>query len=222
MSFQNDMATLCKYAYGITVPEDFSYERICYSKQINRMSIYHDAQSYRLATIYNSEFVPFASLFKSKETINPLYVLAFRGTMNFRDWLTDLTFEPQSYQDDVFMQGFLTLYDSLYPAIEDLLALVPTTSFLEIIGHSLGGALAQILMSRVSMNGQGLTFACPRIGIFQDKMQQGINNLINPWDIVPKVPPFYERLGTDIDLNCPRSFDELKNHHIQTYIDNIP
>ena len=85
------------------------------------------------------------------------YVIAIRGTSNVWEWIQDAKFFPKPFgpvagaglTDD----GFTVMYDSFSLTagsngrtfMQDLIALIPATAKLTIVGHSLGSSLATLL-----------------------------------------------------------------------------
>ena len=125
-------------------------------------------------------------------------VLAFRGTQQVKDWLTNLdaVTTPISSSDGEtlgnvhrgFNQAFLSVrarIDELLDGDEDL----P----LYITGHSLGGALATL--ATWYLKGDSLaacyTFGAPRVGDtgLMDRFRTPIYRIVNGVDPVPFVPP---------------------------------
>ena len=125
-------------------------------------------------------------------------VLAFRGTQQVKDWMTNLdaaTTQVCSSGGEVlgnvhlgFHEAFLSVYAQIGPLLdgdEDL----P----LFITGHSLGGALATL--ATWYLKGDSLaacyTFGAPRVGDtgLMDRFRTPIYRLVNGVDPVPFVPP---------------------------------
>ena len=125
-------------------------------------------------------------------------VLAFRGTQQAKDWMTNLdavtTPVPGSEGETLgnvhngFNEAFLSVrarIDELLKGDEDL----P----LFITGHSLGGALATL--ATWYLKGDGLaacyTFGAPRVGDtgLMDRFRTPIYRIVNGVDPVPFVPP---------------------------------
>jgi triacylglycerol lipase len=124
-------------------------------------------------------------------------VLAFRGTTDFADWVTNLkglqTPLPGKAEVGVH-RGFLSAYaccgDEILQAVNTH---VPPGLGLYITGHSLGGALAQIASAALERDNIAAcyTFGSPRVGTanFDREVKCPHYRVVNNWDIVPGVPP---------------------------------
>ena len=125
-------------------------------------------------------------------------VLAFRGTQQVKDWMTNLdaaTTQVCSSSGEVlgnvhrgFNEAFLSVRAQIGPLLkgdEDLPLFVT--------GHSLGGALATL--ATWYLNGDSLaacyTFGAPRVGDtgLMDRFRTPVYRLVNGVDPVPFVPP---------------------------------
>jgi len=95
-------------------------------------------------------------------------VIVFRGTQQPEDFLTDaeLTLFPLSLVSSVHL-GFWLSVDSAYAELRDL-ARAAGTRQIWVTGHSLGGALANILAYRLQQDGIAVkgayTYGAPRVG----------------------------------------------------------
>lgn len=140
------------------------------------------------------------------------------------EWLSNLNLYGEGIGKDHF--GFSEAKDGVAQALADYLALLDKAENLRIVltGHSRGGAIANLLAAELLeanvVNPKDLfayTFASPastRSTTTKDELYQGIFNLINPSDIVPKVPlPSwgFSRYGKDIYL--PSVYD----NNFETY-----
>lgn len=144
-------------------------------------------------------------------------VVAFRGTDDPVDWLTNLkttTVDISAHSNEAWLhQGFAEALEEVYPHLLNVLKLGSDKSPLYITGHSLGGALAtqlairlvsreddaaQALIGAKDTRLRGLyTFAIPRVGnawarnILDHYMNQSRNIQVafqNHSDPVTKVP----------------------------------
>ena len=125
-------------------------------------------------------------------------VLAFRGTQQVKDWMTNLdaaTTQVCSSGGKVlgnvhrgFNHAFLSVREQIDPLLEGDEDLP-----LFITGHSLGGALATL--ATWYLNGDSLaacyTFGAPRVGDagLMDRFRTPVYRLVNGVDPVPFVPP---------------------------------
>jgi hypothetical protein len=104
-----------------------------------------------------------------------------------------------------------------------------------VCGHSLGGALATLLVADVAVNTPcrtpvGYTYASPRTGdhLFAGSFNASVPanyRIVNRQDLVPQLPPIlplpYEHVNTKYELNPP--FGKIQPnllcmHHVTTYI----
>ena len=156
-------------------------------------------------------------------------IIAFRGTTDVRDWLTNaefwrtrLTFGSSAME---IHAGFLIGIESVNWELRD--AVIGKNKPIYITGHSLGGALAQLCALRFLQSGQSVkgvyTYAQPRVG------NAAFRSFYNAWlgfitwrfcaagDLVPLLPgiftpPFdgYRHAGHEvflsngIHINLPR------------------
>lgn len=130
-------------------------------------------------------------------------ILAFRGTANTSEWLTDFMADQVDYDlvnnSGAAHRGFTSLYKSCRMNIRQLLGEVPSNKPLFITGHSLGGALATLAALDLAVNsvfGSPIvyTFASPRVG--NQKFAEAYNKAVplsfriaNSEDIVVHLPP---------------------------------
>ena len=146
-------------------------------------------------------------------------VLAFRGSQEPKDWLTNVTTQLRnftirkngvdtlsSYQGRVHT-GFFLAWASIEQSVvsqisrweKELTEKGETLPPIYITGHSLGGALATMAAAALSDNGINVTgvytFGQPRVGdrTFVNQLHTHINGkvfrFVNNNDIVPHVPP---------------------------------
>ena len=124
-------------------------------------------------------------------------VLAFRGTTDFTDWVTNLNAlkTPLPGVAGVSVhRGFLGAYDCCADGIlRAVNGHVPPDLGLYVTGHSLGGALAQIASAALERDNIAAcyTFGSPRVGTsnFDRQVKCPHYRVVNNWDIVPGVPP---------------------------------
>ena len=124
-------------------------------------------------------------------------VLAFRGTTDFQDWITNLKGRqismpgaPAVFVHEGFLGAFECCRAEISAAVDEV---VPNDLGLYITGHSLGGALAQIASAVLERDNLAAcyTYGSPRVGRanFDRLVKCPHYRLINDWDLVPGVPP---------------------------------
>ncbi|KAG9398809.1 hypothetical protein AC1031_014126 [Aphanomyces cochlioides] len=133
-------------------------------------------------------------------------VVAFRGSMDVKNWVDNLSFLktrpwPHIFPKAAIHRGFYAVYksiqDKLFVALSSLFALHPSAPLI-ITGHSLGSAVAAIavvdLHTRHNITTESmLTFGEPRVGnpAFVSRLTHIVSDIhrITHWrDIVPHVP----------------------------------
>jgi triacylglycerol lipase len=128
-------------------------------------------------------------------------IVAFRGTENLTDWLTNIKLLKASWKVGMVHAGFYKSLESLWPdAIGRLKSLRNNNQPIWITGHSLGGALATLAGATLDdempeFEVAGIyTFGQPRVGdqIFAQSLDKGMKErffrAVNNNDIVPRVP----------------------------------
>ncbi len=128
-------------------------------------------------------------------------VLAFRGTVTFRDWCTDLNeglVMLPDYKGLRIHGGFWKAFQTAHQDIEATVnAQVPPTLPLYVTGHSMGGALAQITAMVLERDNLAAcyTFGSPRVATvnFDRDVKCPHYRVIDGWDLVPGVPPPFGR-----------------------------
>jgi triacylglycerol lipase len=190
--------------------------------------------------------------FLAQSLHNPTeYVVAVRGTEKLIEWLIDAEFWPTPFTPvpaagDV-EDGFMSIYATLtvIPAGQPATAQQPNAQqiiqqhvnqlpggSLVIVGHSLGGALAELLALDMAVNHPVnnltlYTLAAPKTGgrdyqkIFNQKVGASYR-VYNEPDIVPKVPPLYQQVNEGEEIDS-KNFAEIKHsilcyHELTTYL----
>jgi hypothetical protein len=176
-------------------------------------------------------------------------VASIRGTSDIWDWIHDFSFlmvpSPIPGVMGATEDGFTAIYRSFRtdkaPGGTSAVAAIKAhltagaAKTVTVCGHSLGGALATLLIADVAVNTPckmpvGYTYASPRTG---DHQFAGAFNasvpanyrIFNRQDVVPQLPPFlplpYEHVNTPYELNPPPNAIQpnlLCMHHLTTYI----
>lgn len=143
------------------------------------------------------------------------YVLAIRGTKHMlTDGLTDINFSLQAGPNGLPVHsGFAQTYNSMKTEVAMQLR-GKTPSKLHIVGHSLGGALANLFAAQYAESGQFsptlATFGAPRVGTkaFADYIsrrlgQDAVKRVYAKMDPIPMVPiwPFMHSQYGGIAIN---------------------
>jgi len=126
-------------------------------------------------------------------------VLAFRGTTDVTDWMTNLdVFKTRGKFGEVH-SGFQEAINLVWDDIEPVLAQYGDKN-LFITGHSLGGALATLALTELGY-GDLYTFGSPRVG--DEEFSNIFNHLydtyrfVNNNDVVTRIPlAGYDHIGS--------------------------
>jgi len=121
----------------------------------------------------------FATAVKGKGDYKSHALLAFRGTMGFKDVLTDANAGIQARSGSAVHAGFNRTFEDMDAAIHQFIS-ITRPSYVHCVGHSLGGALANLcaesLLSRSDCPKLSLyTFGAPRVG-FSSFVEKLSNN----------------------------------------------
>ena len=145
--------------------------------------------------------------------------IAFRGTVNLRNWLVNLEVAMTGLDANVKVHaGFLKAADALLPQlIQALLPAGADKSALKpiyVTGHSLGGALAALVAWALVRDGLPVvavyTFASPRVGnaawrkAYNAELGDKTYRVVAAGDAVPLVPGIlagYRHVGIEIFLD---------------------
>jgi hypothetical protein len=163
-------------------------------------------------------------------------VIITRGTVTAADWYNNaLDVSTQSANNKIVHKGFNQIFNSLKNELAiQLRPLNPTR--VHCIGHSLGGALANLIAEWVDAKGMGqahiYTFGSPRVGknSFAESLTYNlgadrINRAYHKTDIVPMVPvwPFVHgpQPGLSCFINSPGDFPGGKYHDKELYKDSM-
>lgn len=127
-------------------------------------------------------------------------IVAFRGTADIRNWLTDFDFPklPLYWAAGKVHRGFNDALDSIAEKLDEAINPVDPCR-LWVTGHSLGGALAMLfalrLMVRRRMKVAGVyTFGQPRVGNlafslgYNAILKERTFRVVHDDDIVPRLP----------------------------------
>ena len=118
-------------------------------------------------------------------------IIAFRGTQQGRDWLTDALVVPVPYEGRLSHGGFTTAHASVWGKVKKHLDMKKRTL---ICGHSLGGALAELSAAKLwkkHPNINLVTFGKPNVFFKGFKRPMKLDNQIScvqGSDMVARIP----------------------------------
>jgi hypothetical protein len=165
-------------------------------------------------------------------------VIAFRGTANIRNWLTDLDFDKVPVANGIRVHhGFQKSTDAILPLIWRRLGHPADCKPLIITGHSLGGALAVLAAYELQQAGYTInsvyTFASPRVGnpgwrdVYNRMLGFKTFRVAAVGDLVPLVPGIFttfrdgfRHVGTEVLIDGPRMW-LAPNHYFELARDGI-
>lgn len=152
--------------------------------------------------------------------------IAVRGSTDAGDWLTDFHSQFDGFYPT--SQNVRKAFISYYEGLEEYYGFTPTAdnTILLITGHSYGGAaansMAQMLEGVCGRRNRMFiyTFAAPHVETFQYDAASytNVHNIINTYDIVPKVPFGYKRYGHEWYYSV-NNWSVKDNHILSTYLD---
>jgi hypothetical protein len=137
---------------------------------------------------------------------NKEVVVAFRGSRDLMNWITDLEFwkvdtpfdgVPGAFVSSGYYHSYERVRAGILKAVVQLRQQYPTYQ-MYVTGHSLGAALSTLLVTdlgvkQVAPNTIAYTFGCPRVGDLNFSQaavhySQSIWRMVNHHDIVPHLP----------------------------------
>jgi triacylglycerol lipase len=141
--------------------------------------------------------------------------VAFRGTADLRNWLTDLDCELIRVGSCRFHRGFYAAMKAVQPDLSAALG-EGQGARIWVTGHSLGGALAMLWALWAVRNGYEIagvyTFGQPRAGdaafsqLYDCKLKSWTWRFVHAEDIVPRVPwllGHYRHAGHEVFYPSP-------------------
>lgn len=133
--------------------------------------------------------------------IDSKLIIAFRGTANIQDWITDFEVWRSELGDGIEVHdGFWIAVQMVINQIKGYLTEIKPLGSIYVTGHSLGGAIAMLsawLLQRSEFQVKGVyTFGQPRVGnkkfvvSYSKTAELGKSTwrFINKEDVVPRVP----------------------------------
>ncbi|CAK69575.1 unnamed protein product (macronuclear) [Paramecium tetraurelia] len=201
----------------------FSFGAYCEINDINNWNVGAISQKYpnltKVQVFENVEMKTRGYIAYNSQT--QAITVVFRGSDNIKNFIADIDTKKTSFNTACRCQvheGFLAAYSSLKIHLDGLLGeyrvKYPYAKF-HVTGHSLGGAMATLFASELSLTGVKVTLVtvgAPRVGDsdFYDwfsKLPVTHTRLTNKKDIAPHLPPF--RFGFEHVNNEVWYFDGL-------------
>jgi predicted lipase len=175
--------------------------------------------------VVNLDYGIAAKIYQIKEFNQVSKWLVFPGSQTFVDWKVNLTLGFSNRQQQGLVKvhrGYNQAYKTIRQEIDSLFK--DYTEPIYIVGHSSGGAIAQLAALHLSQRGHRvicITFASPKVG--GQEFVQLCNasfahfRIVNLFDLVPLVPLFgYQASGKTIKLNF-----WWRSHLMANYLKNI-
>ncbi len=133
-----------------------------------------------------------------------LILIAFRGTEQVGDWLTNLNLLSTTTRYGSVHRGFFDAFQSVRRNLEKVIEPIANGRKVLLTGHSLGGALATIAgiewETKFPIHSI-YTFGQPCVGtrsfqeIYQSVLRKRHYRFVNADDVVPRIPPGYIHVG---------------------------
>lgn len=116
------------------------------------------------------------------------HFVIFQGSCAPEDTLLDLDFFPKKDESLSMHRGFHKAFNYLWPELQNLIDKIDPEKLI-LCGHSLGGALAYILSTKVKYHSL-YTFGAPRVVFNAGNTEcKNIYRYVNCSDAVPTLPP---------------------------------
>jgi len=210
-----------------------AFAAICESEEIENWNFAQELfEENTLSNFVVSQVIETENLqcFTGYDRVNERYVISFRGSNNFNNWLTNFNAIPAQYpnapqlDDPKIHPGFLAAFRALEEAgLRDaIIAMFAEEADVLVTGHSLGGALATVAALELKQNPryQALNirsvaawpFASPRVvnqelaALFNDVMDSSwrVVYRYDPVATVPTKAMGYYHVGTEVWYNYQR------------------
>jgi hypothetical protein len=155
---------------------------------------------------------------------NDVSVIAIRGTDTQHQWLEDFRAiaQPVAHQSWWMHRGFYDVWNSIAASLQNAWNTASSADArVYITGHSLGAALS-LIMGVHHPEASTWTFAGPAVFSPVQELPSSANivRIVNPSDLVPKVPlpPLYQHIGQEINVvGAPDPLDFALQHSLDTY-----
>ena len=172
-----------------------------------------------------------ALVFEGKGTRQGEMAVVTRGTATGHDWLSNFNALTETGPSGHKVHaGFNKVYKSIHDAINESLK-GKNPSRIHCVGHSLGGAVANLTACGLSSVGHGVslyTFGSPRVGmhglaqhLVRSLGNDNIHRVYNSSDVVPMVPTYpYMHAPITQDGLCVKtggSLFSLNSHFMSSY-----
>ncbi len=217
--------------------KEFSAANMAYLAHCAQAVYKTDAECKTILADMDREIVKDIRFFNSRKTGTEGFIagdeekiiIAFRGTSEIKDWLTDAASIQKSWSSILNIgkvhSGFFDSLNSVWSLLmEHLQELHTKDQRIWITGHSLGGALAALTYATLRLQepkyelAGAYTFGQPRIGdqvmcqAFDADSKHHFFRVVNNNDIVPRVPSKVVRQVLSLAL-----FAGKKIHDLHTY-----
>lgn len=151
-------------------------------------------------------------------------VIAIRGTDTQHQWLEDFTAisQPVPHESWWIHRGFEDVWNSIAVSLQKAWDTASSANAkVYITGHSLGAAVA-LIMGVHHPEASTWTFAGPAVFSPINGLPPSANviRIVNPQDLVPKVPlpPLFQHIGQQINVDgAPDPLDFASQHSLDTY-----
>ncbi|GAM27498.1 hypothetical protein SAMD00019534_106740, partial [Acytostelium subglobosum LB1] len=146
------------------------------------------------------------STFGVVATYNDTVFIAFRGSVDVTNWISNFEFAHVDYPNVTdakvhfgFYHAWLGVADQSKVALTDSLKECPTCTMIQVLGHSYGAAVSTFCMAEVvqwfpNIPVQSMTIGSPRVGNnvwaeWYNQLQPNTWRVVNQRDVVPHLPP---------------------------------
>lgn len=214
--------------------QGFSAANMAYLAHCAQAIYRPNAECTELISKIDSEIAKNIRYFESRQTGTEGFIagddhkiiIAFRGTSDRKDWLTDAATIQKSWSSITNIgkvhSGFFASLTSVWSVVmENLKELQTNEQPVWITGHSLGGALAALAYATLRLQepryelAGAYTFGQPRVGNdllckeFDADSKHRFFRVVNNNDIVPRVPSKVARQGVSLLTYAARAIHDI-------------